>query len=174
MPINRFLTCFVYMFNVLAIILILISFYCLFTQFFYLFLSCEARDVCDSVVYNVSDTYIRYDNNIREDNINDTSSLCSCSSCTCSNPSIHVPSTIFTLVDKYKNVGKRHIYWFIFEKGKSDFSSYNRFKTTWNPNTKILNELKKRFRGDQEKILVNKRTLAWFFKRSKPGGGRGL
>lgn len=151
----------------------LISFYCLFTQFLDLFLSCEARDVCDSVVHNVYDTYTRDDNNIREHNRDDTSSLCSCSSCTCSNPSIDVPSTS-TFFDKYKNVGKRHIYWFLFEKGKSNFSSYNTFKTTWNPNTKILNELKKRFRSNKEKMLVNKRTLAWLFKRRKPGGGRGL
>jgi hypothetical protein len=174
MSINRFLTYFVYILHVLTIILMLISFYCLFTQFFDLFFY---QDVSNSIVYNVSDSnymYTKDDNNIGEHNRNDTSSLCSCSSCTCSNPSIHVPSTIFTLVDKYKNVGKRHIYWFIFEKGKSNFSSYNTFKSTWNPNTKILNELKKRFKGDQEKMLLNKRTLAWFFKRSKPGGGRGL
>jgi len=148
----------------------LISLYCLFIQFFDLFLY---QDVCDSVVYNFSDTYAR-DDNIREHNRNDTSSLCSCSSCTCSNPSIDVPSTIFTFVDKYKSVSKRHIYWFIFEKGKSNFSSYNNFKTTWNPDTQILNELKQKFIRDKEKLLLKKRTLAWFFKRSKPGGGRGL
>jgi len=171
MSINKFLTYFVYIFNVLTIILILISFYCLFIQFLDLFLY---QNVSDFIVYNVSDTYTRYDNNIREDNTNNTSSLCSCSSCTCSNPSINVPSTIFTIVDKYKNVGKRHIYWFLFEKGKSNFSSYDTFKTTWNPNTQIFNELKKRFQRDQQKILANKRTLVWFFKGSKPGGGRGL
>ena len=107
MSINKFLTYFVYIFNVLTIILILISFYCLFIQFLDLFLY---QNVSDFIVYNVSDTYTRYDNNIREDNTNNTSSLCSCSSCTCSNPSINVPSTIFTIVDKYKNVGKRNIY----------------------------------------------------------------
>lgn len=169
---NKTLTYFTYIFNVLIIILMLISFFCMFLQFLDLFLSCETRNVCDSV-YNVFDTY-RDNNSIIEDNRNDTSSLCSCSSCTCSNPSVDLTSTILTLVDKYKNVGKRHIYWFIFEKGKYNYSSYNEFKTTWNPNTKIINELKKRIRGNQEKILLNKRTLAWFIKRGKPGGGRGL
>jgi hypothetical protein len=71
-------------------------------------------------------------------------------------------------------VSKRHIYWILFEKRKSKFNSYNGFKSTWNPNTQIMNELKKRFQDNKEKILINKRTLAWFFKRSKPGGGRGL
>jgi hypothetical protein len=64
-------------------------------------------------VYNVSDsnyTYARCDNNTGEHDINDASSLCSCSSCTCSNPSINVSSGIFTLIDKCKNVGKRRIY----------------------------------------------------------------
>ena len=107
MSINKFLTYFVYIFNVLTIILILISFYCLFIQFLDLFLY---QNVSDFIVYNVSDTYTRYDNNIREDNTNNTSSLCSCSSCTCSNPSVNVSSAISTLVNKYKNVGKRHIY----------------------------------------------------------------
>ena len=171
MSINKFLTYFAYIFNVLTIILILISFYCLFIQFFDIFLY---QDVCDSLIYNVSDTYTRDVNNIREHNQNDTYSLCSCSSCTCSNPSINVSSGIFTLIDKYKNVGKRRIYWFLCEKGKSNFSSYDNFKTTWNPDTKILIELKKRFMMDKEKILLKKRTLTWFFKRSKPGGGRGL
>jgi len=110
MSINRFFIYSVYIFNVLTIILMLISFYCLFIQFFDLFLSCEAIDVCDSVVYNVSDTYTGDVNNMREHNQNDTSSVCSCSSCTCSNPSINVSSDIFTLIDKYKNVGKRRIY----------------------------------------------------------------
>lgn len=168
---NRFLTYFVYIVNVLTIILLLISFYCLFIQFFDLFLY---QDVCDSVVYNVSDAYTPDVNNMREHNQNDTSSLCSCSSCTCSNPSINVPSTITTLIDKYKNVSKRHIYWILFEKRKSNFNTYNGFKTTWNPNTKIINELKKRFQDNKEKLLINKRTLAWILKRSKPGGGRGL
>ena len=148
----------------------LISFFCLFLQFldFYLY-----QDVCDSVIVNnVFDTY-RDDNTIREDNRSDRS-LCSCSDCTCSNPSIDLSSTIFTLVDKYKNVGRRHIYWFIFEKGKSNYSSYDKFKTAWNPNTKIMNEVKKKLKGSCEKVLLNKRTLAWFIKRSKPGGGRGL
>ena len=173
MSINKFLTYFVYIYNLLTLILILISFCCLFTQFFDLY---YYQDVHDAIVYNVydSDCMYRDDSSIREHDRDDTSSLCSCSSCTCSNPSINVPSTIFTIVDKYKNVGKRHIYWFLFEKDKSNFNSYDRFKTTWNPNTIILDELKKRFRSNQEKILVNKRTLAWFFKRSKPGGGRGL
>lgn len=109
MSINRFLTCFIYILKILAVILILVSFYCLFIQFFDLFLY---QDVCDSVVNNVPDSdymYARVDN-IGEDNINEASSICSCSSCTCSNPSVDLPSPIFTLVDKYKNVGKRHIY----------------------------------------------------------------
>jgi hypothetical protein len=171
MSINRFLKYSVYIFNLLTIILMLISFYCLFIQFLDLFLY---QDVCDFVVHNVSDTYTKDEYNMRDDNRDDTTSLCSCSSCTCSNPSINVSSGIFTLIDKYKNVGKRRIYWFLCEKGKSNFSSYDKFKTTWNPNTQILNEVKKKFMMDKEKILLKKRTLTWFFKGSKPGGGRGL
>jgi len=57
---NRFLTYFVYIFNILTILLILISFYCLFIQFLYIYLY---QDVCDSVVYNLFDTYRDDDNN---------------------------------------------------------------------------------------------------------------
>ena len=105
MSINRFLIYSVYIFNVLIIILMLISFYCLFIQFFDLFLY---QDVYNFVDVSVSDYGCNRDDNSIREQTGDNNSLCSCSSCTCSNPSINVPDVTF--IDKCKNVGKRRIY----------------------------------------------------------------
>ena len=73
--------------------------------------------------------------------------------------------------DKYKNIGKRKIAWYILEKNKGNFSSYKEYKNFWDPNINILSEIKKQVRFD---INKTSRTLRWFFSNSKPGGGRGL
>lgn len=82
------------------------------------------------------------------------------------------------LLDKYKNIGKRKIYWFIAQKGKGNYTNYEEFKKSWNPKMDIIYELKKQLRSELEnsthKLSVTKRSLGWFFRGSKPGGGRGL
>jgi hypothetical protein len=88
-----------------------------------------------------------------------------------------------SILDKYKNIGKRKIAWHILEKDKGNFSSYKEYKKSWDPNTSILSEIRKQVRLDiretsqnlttiKDKFSVAKRTLHWFFGNSKPGGGR--
>ena len=79
---------------------------------------------------------------------------------------------------KYKNISKRKIFWYICVKSKGHYTNYTEFKNSWNPNTDILyeikNQLKSEIRDELHKFNVAKRSLLWFFKGSKPGGGRGL
>jgi len=81
-------------------------------------------------------------------------------------------------LDKYKNIGKRKISWFFIEKGKGNYANYKEYKKSWNSNTDVLSQIKKELKSDinnsLHKLKVNKRSLSWFFKGSKPGGGRGL
>jgi hypothetical protein len=78
--------------------------------------------------------------------------------------------------DKYKNIGRRKIAWYVFEKDKGNFSSYKEYKKHWDPHTKILSEIKKQIKLDIDKtsLPLHMRTLRWFISKSKPGGGRGL
>jgi hypothetical protein len=71
------------------------------------------------------------------------------------------------LLKKYKNIGRRKLYYVSCVKGKGTFTSYNEFKRYWDPNTKIVPEIKRN-------IQLAKRTFDWFLKPSKRGGGRGL
>lgn len=92
--------------------------------------------------------------------------------------SLHTDAYCSHLLDKYKKKGKRRISWFIFEKGKGNYASYVEYKKSWDPNFKIFGEIKKQFKSDVQnnshKLNVAKRTFSWFFRGSKPGGGRGL
>lgn len=82
------------------------------------------------------------------------------------------------MIEKYKIVGKRKISWFIFEKDKGNYVNYKDYKKSWDPKIDILSEMKKRLKNDLDKtahnININKRMISWFFKGSRPGGGRGL
>jgi hypothetical protein len=93
-----------------------------------------------------------------------------------SNSSISNDANCSNTVDKYKNVGKRHVYWYLFEKGKGNYTSYKEYKKSWNPDINILSEAIKLLNLEVEyrkhRFSVAKRSLSWFFKGSKPGGGR--
>ena len=82
------------------------------------------------------------------------------------------------ILDRYKNIAKRKTYWFVAHKGKGNFASYEDFKKSWDPNMDVVSELKKQFKSEVEtsarKLSLAKRSLAWFIRGSKPGGGRGL
>ena len=82
------------------------------------------------------------------------------------------------IIDKYKNICKRRLYWFTCVKNKSPFNTYKEFKPTWKSNTQVITEIKKGLRNDIEPTLKNfrltKRTIYYLFKPNKPGGGRGL
>lgn len=114
---------------------------------------------CDSTNNSINEFFV--------DNTSDKSFLSSNNSndANCSNT-----------LDKYKGVGKRHVYWYLFEKGKGNYTNYKEYKKSWNPDMSILSEIKKEFKSDinnsLHKLKVNKRLLSWFFKGSKPGGGR--
>ena len=93
-----------------------------------------------------------------------------------SSPYAHIYCS--NVMDRYKNIGKRKLYWFIAQKGKGNFPSYEEYKKSWNSNINIISELKKQFKSELEntshKVSLTKRSLSWFIRGSKPGGGRGL
>ncbi len=84
-------------------------------------------------------------------------------------------STIFT---HYQEIIRRKLFWYACIESKGSFTSYNDYKQSWDPNTKVLyeirKELKKEINDELYKMYLAKRTLNWFFKPSRPGGGRGL
>jgi len=126
--------------------------------------------LCDSAG-NSTDQFFMDDSDKSNNRNNDSNSLFSDSSSYtqvyCSN-----------ILDKYKNIGKRKVYWFIAQKGKGNYPNYEEFKKSWNPNMNVISELKKQLKSEIEistrKLSVTKRSLSWFLRGSKPGGGRGL
>lgn len=92
--------------------------------------------------------------------------------------SSHSDLYCINVLSKYKNISKRKLYWFFAEKGKTNYSDYDQFKKSWDSNMNIISELKKQITSElsssSRKLNLSKRSLAWFFKNSKPGGGRGL
>jgi len=85
-------------------------------------------------------------------------------------PYTHIYCSHF--LDKYKHIGKRRIAWLMFEKSRGEYLNYEEYKNSWNPNIKILDEIKKQYRSDINKLKVTKRVLLYFITGSKPGGGR--
>jgi hypothetical protein len=80
----------------------------------------------------------------------------------------------FSHWDKYKDGGKRKLLWYMWDRYKEGYSSYNEYKSQWDPSTKIRGILKDDIKAGLDKFYLVKRTFSWFFKPSKPGGGRGL
>ena len=82
------------------------------------------------------------------------------------------------ILDEYKTRARRKIYWLAAQKYKGNYSNYEEFKKSWNPNMNILSELKKQLKSEigfsLPKLSVNQRTFYYFIKGRKPGGGRGL
>lgn len=160
-----------YLLNILFILLIIITLYGLFLYCFGDVYLCEGPN--DPILPDIPNP------DRGEDDINEVRSntgSCDCSSCTCSNPSINSIDNngCTNLFNKYKNISRRKLYWYLCEKGKFNFSSYGDFKGSWNPDSKIIAEIKKQLIPNHDKWVVRKRALAWVFKRSGPGGGRGL
>lgn len=82
------------------------------------------------------------------------------------------------IISKYKNIYKRKLYWYTCIKNKGIYDNYQDYKLSWDPNTKVLHEiknnLKQEIKEELHKMNLAKRTLSWFFKPRNPGGGRGL
>ncbi len=164
-------------FNLKLILYPLISyFYCwlLITIVLFLFQNMIEYDscivLCDNAGSSTEQFFMHDTNKSNNDNSHNDSGFFSDSS-----SYTHVCSNI---LDKYKKIGRRKIYWFIAQKGKGNYSNYEEFKKSWNPNMNIISELKKQLKSEIEtstrKLSVTKRSLSWFLRGSKPGGGRGL
>ena len=158
--------------------------YLIFIVFLYYILEYESYIVyCDSIgnsdeffLDNLDESKSKYSNNTDAqflDSYSDFSDTYECSN----------------ILNKYKNIGKRKIAWYIIEKDKGNFSNYKEYKKSWDPNINILLEIRKQVKLDIHKasddlvalkdkgsknFSIAKRTLTWFISSSKPGGGRGL
>lgn len=73
-----------------------------------------------------------------------------------------------------QNVFRRRLYWLLVEKQKGKFNTYKDFKPSWDPNSKILSEIKKELNQDinlsMNKLKLFKRTAVWIIN---PGSRRG-
>lgn len=83
----------------------------------------------------------------------------------------------FTAYTKYKEISRRKLYWYSCIKSKSTFNSYDNFKESWDPNTRVIHEIKKELNKDIKnelhKIHLAKRTLDWIFKPGSRGSRGG-
>lgn len=85
----------------------------------------------------------------------------------------------------YQDIIRRRVYWYTCIKSKRTFTSYKNYKEAWDPNIKVLLEIRKELKKDindelykfndkLHKFNVVKNTLNWIFRPStRRGGGRG-
>ncbi len=67
------------------------------------------------------------------------------------------------------NFVRRRFFWYICESERNNYNSYKDFKTNWDPNIKIREEIKQDFLNDLEKLKLQKHTLSWFLNfRTRP------
>ena len=82
----------------------------------------------------------------------------------------------FTTYTKYKGIAKRKLYWYSCVKNKGGFNTYVDFKKSWDPNTKVLlevkKELEKEIKDELHKVNVFKNTLTWILFPSTRGNKR--
>ena len=82
-----------------------------------------------------------------------------------------------TIHIKYKNIIRRKVFWHACIKSKGIYENYKDYKQEWDPNTKVLSEIKKELdkeiKNELHKIRLKKRTFDWIIKPSTRGRGRG-
>ena len=57
-------------------------------------------------------------------------------------------SNVNSIFVKYRDITRRKFVWKVWEKNSGNYESYEDFKTSWNPNTSIWEEIKKRTKRD--------------------------
>lgn len=86
-----------------------------------------------------------------------------------------LPSGRFSKYINYsyiKNKVRRRFYWEVVESDRNNYSSYDNFKESWNPDTRIRHEIKKEIQDDLHKIILAKNTVFWVLSRLKPRNAR--
>lgn len=82
-----------------------------------------------------------------------------------------------TIYVKYENIIRRKVFWYTCIKSKGIYENYNNYKQEWDPNTKVLSEIRKELneeiKDELHKIRLKKRTFDWIIKPSTRGHGRG-
>lgn len=79
----------------------------------------------------------------------------------------------FNAYTKYKEIAMRKLYWYSCIKNKGVFDTYGDFKKSWDPDTKVLLEIKKELgkemKEELHKVNVIKNTFTWIFLPSTRG-----
>ena len=68
----------------------------------------------------------------------------------------------------FKDKCKRQIHWRLFGQFNKKYISYKEFKNQWDTNTKLFTEIQDKYLEKKHKLIIFKKTLAWFTKRSNP------
>jgi len=83
----------------------------------------------------------------------------------------------FTAYVKYKEIGRRRLYWYSCIKSKGTFNTYKDYKRSWDTNIKVLLEIRKEFNKEMDdelhRINLVKNTLKWIFRPSTRGSRKG-
>ena len=80
-------------------------------------------------------------------------------------------SKLESIYIKYHDVSKRHFYWTIWESNRDKYGTYQEFKKSWDPNTKIWKEIVKEIKNDVRTEVENLIRVNDPFKH-KPVSGR--
>lgn len=64
-------------------------------------------------------------------------------------------SKVKSIYIKYHDIGKRKLYWTIWEGNKDNYSNYQDFKQCWDPNTKIWKQIRKELKSDISEEVRN-------------------
>jgi len=92
-------------------------------------------------------------------------------------PNQYINIYSFKAYTKYKEIGMRKLYWYSCIKSKGAFDTYGDFKKSWDPNTKVLFEIKKELgkemKEELHKVNVIKNTFTWIFLPSTRGSRKG-
>ena len=68
-----------------------------------------------------------------------------------------------------RNTIKRKFVWYIIESGNAKYSSYNEFKSSWDPNFDLYGYVKHSVKEDLlHKINVHRKTLKYFINTTNP------
>jgi hypothetical protein len=73
-------------------------------------------------------------------------------------------SKLLNVLIKFKNKGKRALFWSFKEKYTGNYDSYKEFKKSWDPNLSIRSKIKKDFQNGFEGIIRIKNVLIYLNK----------
>ena len=141
---------------------LIILFFTLLQIYFYDPIFCDsAVEFINDMTYPLNSCYTHQEQSVNQDNLSFNESI----EPKCLN--------VFT---NYQDICRRKLFWISCVKGKGTFATYGEFKQSWNPNTKVLDEIRKELKDEIKtelyKYNLTKNTFRWIVKPNSRGRWR--